>query len=181
MLVRLLATNGDWVLTVARIVLGVAFFVHGAQKLLGWFGGHGLAATIQTFREQLRIPVPLAYLAISAEFFGAIGLIIGLLTCVAALGIAITMIFAMLKVHLRFGFLLNWFGDKQGHGIEYHLLAIALSLVLLVHGAGAFSVDRALYRYVVSSDKIAFNRNCITPVCSVTGITEVENRITLSV
>jgi putative oxidoreductase len=159
MLAKLLATNGDWVLTVARIVLGVAFFVHGAQKFLGWFGGHGLAATIQTFREQLRIPVPLAYLAIAAEFFGGIGLIIGLLTRVAALGIAITMIVAMLKVHLRFGFLLNWFGDKQGHGIEYHLLAIVLALVLFVHGAGAFSVDLALYRRIGSPQKIAFHLN----------------------
>jgi putative oxidoreductase len=118
MLVRLLATNGDWVLTVARVVLGVAFFVHGSQKLFGWFGGHGLSATIKTFRDQMGIPAPLTYLAIAAEFFGGLGLIIGLLTRVAALGIAITMVVAMIKVHLKFGFLLNWFGDKQGHGVE---------------------------------------------------------------
>src|SRR4029450_2772772 len=88
MLVRLLATNGDWVLTVARVVLGVAFFVHGSQKLLGWFGGHGLSATIKTFRDQMGIPPPLTYLAIAAEFFGGLGLIIGLLARVGALGIA---------------------------------------------------------------------------------------------
>jgi putative oxidoreductase len=96
----------------------------------------------------MRIPAPLTYLAIAAEFFGGIGLIVGLLMRVAAIGIAITMVVAMLKVHLKFGFLLNWFGDKPGHGIEYHLLAIALALVLIVHGAGALSLDLVLYRYV---------------------------------
>ena len=155
MLARLLATNGDWVLTVARVVLGIAFFAHGAQKLLGWFGGHGLSATIKTFREQIGIPAPLAYLAIAAEFFGGLGLIVGLLTRIAALGIAITMVVAMLKVHLKFGLLLNWFGDKQGHGIEYHLLAIALALVLIVHGAGVFSLDRALYRRIAAPNDVA--------------------------
>jgi len=117
--------------------LGIAFFVHGSQKLFGWFGGHGLGATVRTFRDQMGIPPPLTYLAIAAEFFGGLGLIIGLFARVAALGIAITMVVAMFKVHLKFGVLLNWFGDKPGHGIEYHLLAIALALVLIVHGAGA--------------------------------------------
>jgi putative oxidoreductase len=163
MLVRLLATNGDWVLTVARVVLGVAFFVHGSQKLFGWFGGHGLSATIKTFRDQMGIPAPLTYLAIAAEFFGGLGLIIGLLTRVAALGIAITMVVAMIKVHLKFGFLLNWFGDKQGHGVEYHLLAVALAIIIIVHGAGAFSLDRALYRNLVSPEKVAFEFNLVVP------------------
>jgi putative oxidoreductase len=144
-LARLLAADADWVLTAARVVLGIAFFAHGAQKLLGWFGGHGLRATIQTFRDHLGIPAPLAYLAIVAEFFGGLGLIVGFLARVAALGIAITMVVAMAVVHWKFGFFINWFGDKQGHGVEYHLLAVALAAVIIVHGAGAFSVDRALY------------------------------------
>jgi putative oxidoreductase len=142
----LLATSNDWTLTIARIVLGAALFAHGAQKLLGWFGGHGLRATIQTFHDQLGIPAPLAYLAIAAEFFGGLGLIVGFLTRVAALGIAITMIVAMAVVHWKFGFFINWFGDKQGHGVEYHLLAVALAVVIIVHGAGAFSLDRIVYR-----------------------------------
>jgi putative oxidoreductase len=69
-IVRLLETDGDWVLTIARIVLGTALFAHGAQKLLGWFGGHGFSATVRTFRDQLGIPAALAYLAIASEFFG---------------------------------------------------------------------------------------------------------------
>jgi len=151
LLVRLLATDGDWVLTLARMVLGVIFFAHGAQKLLGWFGGHGLRATVSTFHDQLGIPVPLVYLAVAAEFFGGLGLIVGLLSRIAALGVAATMIVAMFQVHWQFGFFINWFGDRQGHGIEYHLLAIALAAVIIVHGAGAFSVDRALYRRFASS------------------------------
>jgi putative oxidoreductase len=145
-LARLLATDADWVLTIARIVLGAALFAHGAQKLLGWFGGHGLRATIQTFHDHLGIPTPLAYLAIAAEFFGGLGLIVGFLARVAALGIAITMVVAMAVVHWKFGFFINWFGDKQGHGVEYHLLAVALALVIIVHGAGAFSLDQILSR-----------------------------------
>jgi putative oxidoreductase len=151
LLVRLLATDGDWVLTLARMVLGVIFFAHGAQKLFGWFGGHGLRATVSTFHDQLGIPVPLAYLAVAVEFFGGLGLIVGLLSRIAALGVAATMIVAMFQVHWQFGFFINWFGDRQGHGIEYHLLAIALAAIIIVHGAGAFSLDRALYRRFASS------------------------------
>jgi putative oxidoreductase len=163
MLASLLVTNGDWVLTVARVVLGAALFAHGAQKLLGWFGGHGLNATIRTFRDQLGIPTPLGYLAIAAEFFGGLGLIVGFLARIAALGIVITMLVAMVKVHLRYGFFLNWFGNKPGHGVEYHLLAIALALVIIAHGAGAFSLDRALYRQLVSPAKVAFEFNLVVP------------------
>jgi putative oxidoreductase len=157
-LARLLATDADWVLTVARVVLGIAFFAHGAQKLLGWFGGHGLSATLRTFRDQLGIPTPLAYLAIAAEFFGGLGLIVGLFSRIAALGIAITMAVAMFKVHWEHGFFMNWFGDKQGHGLEYHLLAIALAVIIIVHGAGALSLDLALYRSLAApSDNLALD------------------------
>jgi putative oxidoreductase len=151
------------VLTVARVALGITLFAHGAQKLLGWFGGHGLSATVGMFRDHMGIPAPLAYLAIAAEFFGGLGLIVGLLARIAALGIAITMAVAMLMVHLKFGFFINWFGDKQVHGVEYHLLAIALAIVIIVHGAGAFSLDRALYRHLVSPEKVAFEFNLVVP------------------
>ena len=102
----------------------------------------------------------MAYLAIAAEFFGGLGLIVGLLSRIAALGVVITMLVAMFKVHWQFGFFINWSADKQGHGIEYHLLAIVLALVVIVHGAGAFSLDRALYRqFAPSSDNSALHFN----------------------
>ena len=155
MLTWLIDTDGDWVLTIVRVVLGVVLFAHGAQKLLGWFGGPGLSATLRTFRDQLRIPVPLTCLAIAAEFFGGLGLIVGFLTRIAALGVAITMAVAMVTVHLKYGFFMNWFGEKQGHGVEYHLVVIALAVVVIVKGAGAFSFDLALSRLPPDSSNVA--------------------------
>ena len=154
MLAELIDTDGDWVLLIVRVVLGVVLFAHGAQKLLGWFGGPGLRATLHTFRDQMRIPVALACLAIAAEFFGGLGLIVGLLTRIAALSIAMTMTVA-LTYHAKYGFFLNWFGNKPGHGIEYHLVVIALALVVLVQGAGAFSFDLALSRLPADSSNVA--------------------------
>jgi putative oxidoreductase len=135
---ELLYTNADWVLTVARLVLGIILFAHGAQKLLGWYGGPGLARSLQSFVEMLKIPAPLALLLVATEFFGGLGLIVGLFSRLAALGIAFTMIGAIATVHFRYGLFMNWFGDKKGHGIEYHLLVLALVLVVLIKGAGAF-------------------------------------------
>jgi putative oxidoreductase len=145
------------------MVLGVTFFVHGAQKLLGWFGGHGFTATVRTFREQMGIPPFLTVLAIVAEFFGALALMLGFFARVAALGIAITIMVAMFRVHLKFGFLMNWFGNKQGQGIEYHLLAIALALVIIGYGAGALSLDRVLYRELVSGEEVALEFGLFVP------------------
>jgi putative oxidoreductase len=151
MLVELFYTNTDWVLTAVRIVLGVILFAHGAQKLLGWFEGPGLTRSLQTFADVLRIPAPLAFLAIATEFFGGLALIVGLFSRLAALGIAVIMIVAAATVHFRNGLFLNWFGEKKGHGFEYHLLALALALVVLVKGAGAFSLDRTVYEYLIDS------------------------------
>jgi putative oxidoreductase len=148
MLERLLNTPEDPVLTIVRVVLGVVMFAHGAQKMLGWFGGYGFRGTMGFFREQLKIPSVFAFLAIMAEFLGSICLLLGLFTRVAALGIAIVMLAAIFMVHLRVGFFSNWFGNQKGEGFEYHLLAIALCVVLFARGAGAFSLDHMLYQRV---------------------------------
>lgn len=140
---RLLATSDDVTLTILRLVLGVVFFAHGAQKMLGWFGGYGFHGTMGFF-EHLGFPAPVAFLIICTEFFGGLGLIVGLLTRIPALGIGVEMIGAILMVHLPNGFFMNWFGNQKGEGFEYHLLVIAIAAVLLIRGAGAFSVDRAL-------------------------------------
>src|ERR1700688_3061167 len=118
MLTWMLGTDADWVITIVRIVLGVVFFAHGAQIAFGWFGGAGLQSTVRVFREQLRIPAPLAILAVAAEFLGGLGLLVGLLSRIAALGIAVVMLVALLTVHWKFGFFMNWYGDKKGHGVE---------------------------------------------------------------
>jgi putative oxidoreductase len=155
MLTWLLGTNGDWVITIVRIVLGVVFFAHGAQMALGWFGGAGLQTTVRIFRENLRIPAPLALLSVAAQFLGGLGLIFGLLSRVAAFGIAVVMSVALLVVHRKFGFFMNWFGEKQGHGIEYHVLVLALALTVIIKGAGAFSLDQILYQHVSTQNGVA--------------------------
>ena len=144
MIRKLYATDYDAATAILRLVLGVVFFAHGAQKMLGWFGGYGFSATMGLFTGMLHIPAPLAFLAIVAEFFGGLGLILGLLTRIAAFGIGINMIVAIVTVHGAFGFFMNWTGAQKGEGFEYHLLVLAMVVFLIIRGAGALSVDRAL-------------------------------------
>jgi putative oxidoreductase len=126
-----------------RLVLGVVFFAHGAQKMLGWFGGYGFSGTMG-FLTHMGIPAPFAFLAIAAEFFGGIGLVLGLLSRVAAFGIVVNMVVAVLTVHLPNGLFMNWSGAQRGEGFEYHLLAIALGAAIMLTGGGAASIDSAL-------------------------------------
>jgi putative oxidoreductase len=142
---KLIATSNDVSLTILRLVLGVIFFAHGAQKMLGWFGGYGFQGTIQFF-SQLGMPAAVTVLIMVTEMFGGVGLILGFLTRIPALGIAVEMVGAIFLVHLPNGFFMNWAGNQKGEGFEYHLLAIAVAATLLLRGAGAHSVDRALTR-----------------------------------
>jgi putative oxidoreductase len=143
MLKRLMGTSNDVSLTTLRVVLGVVFFAHGAQKMLGWFGGFGFHGTMGFFAH-MGLPAPVAFLMICTEFFSGLGLIVGLLTRIASLGVAGLMIGAIFMVHLQNGFFMNWMGTQKGEGIEYHLLVLAMAAALLLRGAGAFSLDRAL-------------------------------------
>ena len=140
---KLLSTSNEFTLTIVRLVLGIVFFAHGAQKMLGWFGGYGFHGTMGFFAH-MGIPAPFAFLAICAEFFGGLGLLVGLLSRIAAFGIICNMLVAIFTVHVHNGFFMNWAGQQRGEGYEYHLLAIALLLIVLVRGAGALSIDRAL-------------------------------------
>ena len=141
---KAMATSNDAALTVLRVVLGGVFFAHGAQKLLGWFGGPGLPGTMKGFTDYLHIPSPLALLAIAAEFFGGLALVAGLFTRLAAAGVAVNMVVATALVHAPFGSFMNWTGTQKGEGFEYHLLALAAAAVLILRGAGALSLDRLL-------------------------------------
>lgn len=144
MLKRLLDTREDWVALLLRVTLGVVIFPHGAQKLLGWFGGFGFSATLGYFDQALGIPAFLALLVILFEFVGALALIFGVFSRVAAAGIAGIMLGAIFKVHLANGFFMDWSGSQGGHGFEYHLLALALAAAILIKGSGALSLDRKL-------------------------------------
>jgi putative oxidoreductase len=143
MLKRLMGTSNDVAFTMLRLVLGVVFLAHGCQKMLGWFGGFGFHATMASFTQR-GMPAPLALLIICTEFFGGLGLVVGLLTRIASLGVAGLMIGAIFMVHLPNGFFMNWMGNQKGEGVEYHLLVLAMAAALLLRGGGAFSLDRAL-------------------------------------
>jgi putative oxidoreductase len=143
MLKKLTSTPNDYLLTFARLILGIVFFAHGAQKMLGWFGGFGFSGTVGAF-TQAGMPVALAVFVIFTEFFGGLSLIFGLLARLGSLGITALMLGAIATVHHKFGFFMNWYGQQKGEGFEYHLLAIALAVLILVKGAGALSLDRLI-------------------------------------
>jgi putative oxidoreductase len=139
-----MATNGDLAPFVIRLTLAIVMFPHGAQKVLGWFGGQGLTGTINAFTQYLHIPLVFVLLAIAAEFLGPIGLLFGLLTRVAAFGIGIEMIVAAYMNHVKNGFFMNWSGKQAGEGFEYHVLVVGICIALMIAGAGRWSVDRQL-------------------------------------
>ena len=144
MIRKLIATDNDIATTLVRLMVGIIFFAHGAQKMVGWFGGYGFTGTMGFFTGVMHIPALLAFLAIAAEFFGGLGLIFGLLTRVAAFGVFCNMVVAVAMVHRQFGFFMNWTGAQKGEGYEYHLLLLAALAFLMIRGAGAASVDRLL-------------------------------------
>jgi len=144
MLNKILRTDNDIATAIVRLALGVVFFAHGAQKLLGWFGGYGFTGTMGFFTGVLHIPAIFAFLAIAAEFFGGLGLIFGFLTRMAAIGVLSNMIVAIALVHSQFGFFMNWTGTQKGEGYEYHLVILAVTVLLIIRGAGAVSLDRLL-------------------------------------
>jgi len=144
MIRKLTATSNDGAITILRLVLGLVFFAHGAQRMLGWLGGYGFSGTMAFFTGMMHIPAPFAFLAIAAEFFGGLGLIFGFLTRIAAFGISVNMLVAILMVHHQFGFFMNWTGAQKGEGYEYHLLVLAIATFLMIRGAGAASIDRML-------------------------------------
>lgn len=143
---RFLSTDpGNRILLAQRLVLAAVMLPHGAQKLLGAFGGHGFEGTMGYFTGTLGIPAPVALLVILGESFGPILLALGLGTRLAALGLTAIMIGAA-TTHASEGFFMNWFGVQAGEGFEYHLLALALSIPLLVSGGGAAALDSAIAR-----------------------------------
>jgi putative oxidoreductase len=138
----LLQTDSGVVGFILRITLAVVMFPHGAQKVLGWFGGHGFRGTMKYFTDS-GIPAVFALLAIAAEFLGPLGLAVGLLTRIAAFGVACVMLVAIVTVWPH-GFFMNWYGNQKGEGFEYHLLALGIAITLIIIGAGAWSLDSAL-------------------------------------
>jgi len=143
MLQKLIATNKDVIPLILRLALGAVIFPHGAQKVLGWFGGGGFKATLEGMTG-MGLPAAIVVMVMTAEFLGSLGLIFGFLTRLSALGVISVMLGAILTVHWQYGFFMNWTGKQAGEGFEFHLLAIGIAIALLIRGGGAFSIDRAL-------------------------------------
>lgn len=143
---KIIRTGDDKILTVLRLALAIVVFPHGAQKVLGWFGGFGFAGTYGFLTQQMHIPAPLALLVFVAEFLAPIGLFVGFVSRVAAFGIAVDFLVALFLVHLPNGFFMNWSGQQKGEGIEFFFLAIGIAIAIMIGGSGAWSIDRTLTR-----------------------------------
>ncbi|MBS0169558.1 MAG: DoxX family protein [Nitrospira sp.] len=147
-------TDDSWAGLILRVVLGGVIFAHGAQKLLGWYGGFGFEGTMGFFTQKMGLPWLVAFLIIIGESIGSLGLIAGLLTRFTAASFIVIMLGAIATVHLPQGFFMNWFGQQTGEGFEYHLLVIGMSLALLVVGGGKWSLDGLIARWFGERAKI---------------------------
>ena len=137
----LFATDDGWAGLILRLTLGIVMFPHGAQKLLGWYGGFGFTGTLGFFTGTMHLPWLIAFLVIIGEFFGSLGLLVGFLTRFSAASMGVIMLGAISLVHWPHGFFMNWGGKQGGEGYEYHLLVLGISLTLVIIGAGRWSVD----------------------------------------
>ena len=146
-----ISTSNDWAVTTAHIALAAVMLPHGAQKLLGWFGGYGFANTVNHFASQ-GIPKPVGVLVVLGESLGALALLLGLGGRFMAFGIAAIMAGAVAMVHGRHGFFMNWFANQPGEGFEYHLLALGLAAVVMIKGSGAASLDLLLSRRLAAAE-----------------------------
>jgi len=132
---------------VLRLGLALVLFPHGAQKVLGWWGGHGFSGTMGFFTGVLHIPAALALLVIATEFLGPIALVFGFFTRLAALAIGVNFVVAaILGSHVANGFFMNWMGTQKGEGFEYHILMVTIALSLVILGGGKCALDSVIAR-----------------------------------
>lgn len=148
---KILYTENGWAPLVMRLLLSVVLWAHGAQKLLGWFGGYGFENSMKFFTDTVGIPSVLGFLVIVLEFFGPLFVLAGLLTRIWAALMTLLFIAIPLSSHLQNGFFMNWFGNQPGEGYEFFLLAIGLSVGLVIVGGGKYSADRWLT--ILNKDK----------------------------
>lgn len=142
----LFKTNNDWVGFITRLTVGIILFPHGAQKMLGLFGGYGFIGTMGFFTDALHLPWIIGLLVIIIEFVGALSLIVGFASRIWGALTIILFVGIILTSHLDNGFFMNWFSNQKGEGYEYHLLIIGLSLATLVNGSGKYSVDKRIIK-----------------------------------
>lgn len=141
---KLLKSDAGVAALALRVPVGIILAAHGAQKLFGWFGGYGLEGTGQWMTSiGLEPGYLMALLAGSAEFFGGLALVLGLLTRPAAVVSALTMLVAIFSVHFEHGLFLT------NNGYEYALALFAATVAITIQGAGSYAADNAIAKNVV--------------------------------
>jgi putative oxidoreductase len=143
---KIFTTSESWTLIVLRVILGLVVFPHGAQKLLGWFGGYGFSGSMSYFTDTLGLPWIIGFLVIILEFFGAIALIAGIATRIIAVLYMVIAIGIIFTSSIQYGFFMNWFGTQGGEGYEYFLLWIGMAVALSLNGGGKYSIDKLLVK-----------------------------------
>lgn len=139
LIARVLATRAGWAPLALRVPVGIIFAAHGAQKLFGWFGGHGLTGTAQWMESIGLAPgVLMVLLAGGAEFFGGLALILGLLVRPAAAALSVAMLVAIFTVHIGHGLFMS------NNGYEFALALLAISIAVMIEGAGKLSLDKRI-------------------------------------
>ncbi len=146
MLKAIMRTDSNKASIFLRLSLGIVMFPHGAQKVLGWFGGLGMEKTIEMFTTQAGLPLSAVILLLITEFLGSLCVLAGFLTRAFAFGLGFAMAICAYLNHLQHGFFMNWFGNQKGEGFEFHILVVGIALALTVKGGGALSVDRMIAR-----------------------------------
>jgi len=141
---KIFKTNNDWTGLVIRLTIGLILFPHGAQKMLGIFGGYGFSGTMGFFTGTMHLPWLIGFLVIVIEFIGSLSLIVGFASRLWSALIIIEMLGAVITTHLNNGFFMNWAGNQKGEGYEFHLLLIGLALATLIDGSGKFSADEKI-------------------------------------
>ncbi len=141
---KIFNTNNDWAGFVTRLTVGLVLFPHGAQKMLGMFGGDGFSGTLNFFTTQMGLPWIIALSIIIIEYFGSIALIVGFASRLWSLAIIFLFIGIIIATQFENGFFMNWFGTQKGEGFEYSLLLIGASIAVLVNGSGKYAIDNLL-------------------------------------
>ncbi len=140
----LFQSQSGWAGLVLRITAALVMFPHGAQKLMGWFGGYGFKGTMGYFTQTVGLPWVIGFLVIVLEVFGSLAILAGIGTRLWAIALGIVVIGIMFTAHIQNGFFMNWFGNQAGEGVEYFLLLLGIYISLVISGSGKLSVDELL-------------------------------------
>jgi putative oxidoreductase len=152
---KLFETGNDWIGFIGRIALGLLILPHGLQKAFGWFNGYGFEGTMGFFTETIGLPWILGAFIIFTEVAGSLLLVLGLLSRFWALMVICIMFGTIFTYHGPVGFFMNWDGNLKGEGYEYHLAVSTIALIVLIKGAGRYSIDRIIASKQVDPGKAA--------------------------